>query len=116
MLMLLIWLIIAWVENLAWLLLGNFFNPNSDDTLMVEDKIEWFGVKVYSCPKYSGVCKIMDSSYQYGCPVKLGIMWYRTTICLDDIPPTRLDIINMGTLQIIYKKTYVPQIPCQTKL
>ena len=33
------------------LMLG-FLNPSSDKTLLAEDQIECYGVKVYSCPRF----------------------------------------------------------------
>ena len=50
-----------------------FFNPNSYKTLLMEDQIECFGVKVYSRPRFFSRKHIIDSKYQVGCPVKIGI-------------------------------------------
>ena len=65
------------------------FNPNSDETLFVENKIECFGVKVYSRPRLFGGKQMVDSRHQVVRSVNLDISWYVSTRCLYTHPPTR---------------------------
>ena len=51
----------------------NYFNLNLDKTLLEEDQIEFFGVKVYSSPRVSGKKQLIDDRYQVDHSVKLGI-------------------------------------------
>ena len=50
-----------------------FLNPNSDKTLLVEEKIECYGLKVYSFPTVFGSKKLIDAKDQVGGLVKLSI-------------------------------------------
>ena len=52
-----------------------FFNPNLDETLLAEDKIECYDVKVYSRPRVFGGKQIIKDRDQVGRYVKLGISW-----------------------------------------
>ena len=47
------------------------FNPNSDETLLVEDQIECNGVKVFSCPRFFGGKQLAEARDQVGRVVKL---------------------------------------------
>ena len=75
-----------------------FVNPNSGKTLLEEDQIECFGVKIYSCPRVFGGNKLIDVKDHVGRSVKLGISWYGSTRYLDIILPTREDIYRLGYL------------------
>ena len=65
------------------------FNPNSDETLLGEDQIECYGVKVYSCPRISGRKQLVKARYQVGHSVKLGISWDDSTGYINFDPPTK---------------------------
>ena len=52
------------------------FNKNSDKTLLEEDQIECFGVKVYLRPRVFGEKQMIYVRYQVGISVKLVISWY----------------------------------------
>ena len=38
----------------------DFFYPNSDEALLAEDQIEWYGVKVYSRPRVFGGKQLIE--------------------------------------------------------
>ena len=50
-----------------------FYDPNSDNTLLAEDQIKCYGVKVYFCPRVFGGKQLIDARYQVGLQVKLGL-------------------------------------------
>ena len=39
----------------------DFFNPNSDETLLAEDQIECNGVKVFSRPRFFGGKQLVEA-------------------------------------------------------
>ena len=41
-----------------------FLNPNLDKTLLSEDQIEFYGVKVYSCPRVSVDKQLVEAKDQ----------------------------------------------------
>ena len=57
----------------------DFFNPNSDDTLLAEDKIDCYGVNVYSRPRDFGGKQLVEARDQVGHSVNLGISWDGST-------------------------------------
>ena len=63
------------------------FNSNSDETILAEYQIEFYGVKEYSCPRISGRKQLVEARFQVGCPIKIGISWDGSTIYLDVTPP-----------------------------
>ena len=65
----------------------DFFNPNSDKTLLAENQIECCGVKVHSRPRVFGGKQLVKARDQVGRSVKLGISWDGSTRYLDVIPP-----------------------------
>ena len=69
-----------------------FFNPNSEETLLAENQIECYSVKVYYCPRVFGGKKLAEAKYQMGRSVKLVISWNGSTRYLDVSPPTREDV------------------------
>ena len=60
-----------------------FFKPNSDETLLAENQIECYGVKVYLRPRVFGGKKIVEDRYQVGRSIKIVISWYGSTRYLD---------------------------------
>ena len=50
-----------------------FFNPNSEETILVEDQIECYGVNMYFCPRLFGGTQLIDNRDQVWTPVKIGI-------------------------------------------
>ena len=54
--------------------------------------MDCYGVKIYFCPRVFGSKQIVESRYQVGRPVRLGISWDGYTGYLDVIPPTRADV------------------------
>ena len=66
-----------------------FSNPNSDETLLAEEHIEYDELSAYSHPMVFGSGQLIKSKDQLGIPLKIGICWYRYIRCLDDSPPTR---------------------------
>ena len=71
------------------ILIEDFFNPNSDETLLVEYQIKCYGVKLYLCPRVFGGKKLIETRDHVGPQFKIGISWYRSTRYLDVSPPTR---------------------------
>ena len=51
------------------------FNQKLDEILLVEDKIECYGVKIFSRPRVFGGKHLVESRDQVGGFVKLGISW-----------------------------------------
>ena len=51
----------------------DLFNPNLDNTLLAEDQIECYDVKVYSCPRVFDGKQLVEARYQVGRSIKLGI-------------------------------------------
>ena len=82
------------------------FNPNSDKTLLAEDQIECFGVKVYLHPRAFGRKQLIDARCQVGNSVKLGISWDGSTRYLDIHPPTREDVNRLGSLKLTRREPY----------
>ena len=88
-------------ENRYLLILRqDFFNPNSDKTLLEEDQIECYGVDVYSCPTVFGGKQLVEARYQAGRSVKLGISWGGSTRYIYISHPTRDDVERIGSLQL----------------
>ena len=90
--------LLVWKRYLE-ILRQDFFNPNSDETLLAEDQIECYGVKVYSRPRVFGGRQLVKARDQVGRSVKLGISWDGSTRYLDVTPPTREDVARLGYLQ-----------------
>ena len=67
----------------------DFFNPNLDKTLLADDQIECYGVKVYSHPRVFGGKQLVEARYQVGSSIKLGIFWGGSTRYFDVSPPNR---------------------------
>ena len=67
----------------------DFFNPNSDETMLTEYQIKCYGVKVYSCRRVFGGKQLVEARYQVGRSVNLDISWDGSAIYLDVSPPTR---------------------------
>ena len=65
----------------------DFFNLNSDETLLAEDQIECYGVKVFSCLRVFCGKQMVEARDQAGCSVKLDISWDCSTRYLDVSPP-----------------------------
>ena len=89
----------------------DFFNPNSDETLLAEDQIECHGVKVFSRLRVLGGNQLVEARYQVGRSVKLVVSWDSTTRYLDVIPPTRYDVERLSSLQITCGEPYSQYIP-----
>ena len=89
----------------------DFFNPSSDETLLAEDKIECYGVKVFSRPRVFGGKQLVEARDQVGRVVKLGISWYGSTRYLDISPPTKADFECLGSLEITSGEPYLPYSP-----
>ena len=53
----------------------DFFNPNSDETLLAEDQIKCYNVKVYSRPRVFDGKQLVEDRDQVGRYVKLCISW-----------------------------------------
>ena len=51
----------------------DFCNPNSDKTLLAEDQIECYGVKVCSRPSLFGGKQLVEARDQVGSSIKLVI-------------------------------------------
>ena len=66
-----------------------FFNPDLDDTLLAEDQIDCFCVKLYSRPRVFGGKQLVDARYKVGGPFKLDIYWGGSNIYLCIHPLTR---------------------------
>ena len=84
------------------------FNPNLDETLLVEDQTKCFGIKVYSSPWIFGGNQLIDARDQVGRSVNLGISWYVSTIYLDIHPLTMEDINRLGSLHFTCKEPHFP--------
>ena len=89
----------------------DLFNPNLDKTLLAEDQIECYGVKVFSRPRVSGGKQLVEAKDQVGRSDKLGISWDGSTRYLDVSPPTRADVERLSSLQITCGETYLPYSP-----
>ena len=89
----------------------DFFNPNSDKTLLTEDQIKCYGVKVYSPPRVFGGKQLVEDRDQVGRSVKLGKSWYVSTRYLNVILPTRDDVERLGSLQLTCRELYSPYSP-----
>ena len=63
-----------------------FFNHNSDKTLLAEDQIEFYGVKLYSHPMVFGGKQLFEARDQVGSSVELVISWDGSTRYLDVSP------------------------------
>ena len=63
------------------------FNPNSDKTLLAEDQIERYGVKVYSHPRVFGGKQLVEAQDQVGRSIKIGISWDSSNRYLDITTP-----------------------------
>ena len=83
-------------------------NPYSDKTLLAEDQIECYGVKVYSRPRVFGGKQLVEYRDQVGHPVKLYISWDGSTRYLNVSPPTRADVERLGSLHITCGEPYSP--------
>ena len=64
-----------------------FFNKNSDETLLAEDQIECYGVKVYSHPRVFGGKQLVEAQDQVGRSIKIGISWDGSNRYLDITTP-----------------------------
>ena len=84
----------------------DFFNPNSDETLLAEDQTNCYGVKVYLRPRVFGGRQLIDARYQVESQFKLGISWDVSTRYLYISPPTRKDINRLGYLQLTCGEPY----------
>ena len=89
----------------------DFFNPNLEKTLLADDQIECYGVKVYSHPRVFGVKQLVEARDHVGRPVKIGISWEDSNIYLDVIPPTRDGVERLGSLHITCREPYSPYNP-----
>ena len=86
----------------------DYFNINSNETLLVEDQIECSGVKEYSRPRFFGRKQLIDTRYQVGRSIKLGISWDGSTRYLDIHPLTRGGVNRLGSLQLTCGEPYSP--------
>ena len=89
----------------------DLFNPNLDKTLLAEDQIECYGVKVFSRPRVSGGKQLVEAREQVDRSDKLGISWDGSTRYLDVSPPTRADVERLSSLQITCGEIYLPYSP-----
>ena len=76
----------------------NIFNPNLDKTLLAEDQIKCYGVKVFLHPIVFCGEQLIDYRYQLGSQVKLGISWDVSTIFLNVRPQNIEDINGISSL------------------
>ena len=88
-----------------------FFNPSSDETLLAEDQIECHGAKVYYCPRVFGGDQLVVAKDQVGRHVKLAIEWDGSTRYLNFMPPTRVDVSYLNSLEFTSGETYHPYCP-----
>ena len=88
-----------------------FFNPNSDETLLAEDQIKCYGVKVYYFPRVFGGKQLVKDRDQVGRSVKIGIYWDSSTRYLNVRPPTREDVERLGSLKLTCGEPYSPYSP-----
>ena len=88
-----------------------FFNPNSDKTLLAEDQIKCYGVKVYSFPRVFGGKQLIEDRNQLGRSINLGISCYGSTRYLDISSPTRDDVGRLGSLHLTYGEPSSPFSP-----
>ena len=83
-----------------------FFNQSSDETLLAEDQIECHGLKVYSRPRVFGGDQLVVAKDQVGRRVKLAIEWDGSTRYLDVMPPTRVDVSTLNSLEFTSNEPY----------
>ena len=85
-----------------------FFNPSSEKTLLAEDQIDCHGVKVYSRPRVFGGKQLVEARDPVGRIVKLSIAWDGSTRYLDILPPTKVDVATLSSLDFTSGEPYQP--------
>ena len=65
----------------------DLFDPNSDETMLDENQIECYGVKVFFFPGVFVGKQLAEARDQVGNSVKIGISWYNTLDTSMSSPP-----------------------------
>ena len=66
---------------------------------------------MYPHPRVFGGKQLINTRYQVGCSIKLGISWGSSTIYLDVHPPTGENIERLSCLHLTCGKPYSPYSP-----
>ena len=89
--------------------------------MLAEDLIECHGVKVFSRPRVLGGKQLVEAKEQVVHIIKLAIAWDGSTRYLAILPPTKVDVATLSSLEITSGEPYLPYSPfgkttCQFRL